>query len=113
MTRAVETAYNRAQRADDAYQAALDRAGESRYAMTHKSATVRKAKTRKLKADRAYQVAVDKMRAKANPMRKTKRKKTARRKKNPATTLHGWVGARAVKIVKDAKGRAVKVLIKQ
>lgn len=44
--------------------------------------------------------------------RKAKRK-TARRRNAGGATVRGWVGARAVKIVKDAKGRAVKVLIKQ
>ena len=44
--------------------------------------------------------------------RATKAKRKAKRT-NPATSLRGWVGAKAVKIVKDAKGRAVKVLIQQ
>lgn len=35
-----------------------------------------------------------------------------KRKKNPGTTIRGWVKARAVKIVRDKKGRATSVKIK-
>lgn len=39
-------------------------------------------------------------------------KKRKKVKKNAGTTLRGWVKAKAVKIVKDKKGRAIKALIK-
>jgi hypothetical protein len=33
-------------------------------------------------------------------------------KRNPGTTIHGWVKARAVKIVRNKRGQAVSVKIK-
>lgn len=64
--------------------------------------------TKRERAQKRYIVQYDSARGiMGNPRRK---RKTVRR--NPGTTIRGWVKARAVKIVRNKRGQAVSVKIK-
>lgn len=68
------------------------------------------ASTKRERAQRLYIVQYDSGRGiMGNPRR---RRKVSARRKNPGTTVRGWVKARAVKIVRNKRGQAVSVKIR-
>ena len=63
--------------------------------------------------DSGYEIRAARSRAWSASQKPKRKKSKAKRRKNPGqTVVRGWLKAKAVKIVRDKNGRAVKALIK-